>query len=573
MKMNKRIIITVFVILIITLAGLFVYILNDSTKEMPYNTFLSQLENRQVKGVALSDNSHMMKVTLKREDSVIYQVVNPDKADFVESLLRNDVEVSYTSGAVLPASAQFIMVAGFFGIIIYGVYGKQKSIKLKDENEKTNIVTTLSDVAGNAEAKYLVSDIIHFIEEPKRYSEMGARMPRGVLLYGPPGTGKTLMAKAIAGEAGVSFYAMSGSDFVETYIGVGAKRVRELFTKAKKSKHAVIFIDEIDAIGKKRGGGVSAGHDERDQTLNALLTEMSGFHEREGIMVIAATNRIDTLDEALLRPGRFDRQIEITLPDLHAREAILKLYCNNKPIDKDVNLPDLAKTTAYFSGAMLENLINEAAIYAANHQIGIINKECLDQSFHNILAGMPKNDRSNISEYDRRVTAYHEAGHALVTKLLLKEHTVSKVTIIPSTKGTLGFSLSIPKESPYMQKWEIEANVKALLAGRAAEEINFGEKAITTGAINDIEKASSLALNYLYQYGMDDEFGIFRIPEEYVSSQQNYLDRARERINGWYEEVKLLLEKHKLLLTGIAEALLENETLEEKDLIEIIQSY
>jgi cell division protease FtsH len=395
-------------------------------------------------------------------------------------------------------------------------------------------------------------------------------MPKGLLFYGPPGTGKTLMAKAIAGEADVPFYAMSGSDFVQMYVGVGASRIRTLFNKAKKHEKAVIFIDEIDAIGKKRARNSSASNDERDQTLNALLTEMSGFHDNQGIVVIGATNRLDTLDEALLRPGRFDRQIEIGLPDINSRKKILELHTKNKPLSDDVDLKALAKSTVGFSGAMLENLINEAAILAAKQQKKVISQSHIDRAFYTVLAGAPKTDLSYISYREREITAYHEAGHALATKLLLPENYISKVTIIPSVKGAGGFNLSIPKDSMYQSQRQILANIKMLLAGRAAEELIFGSQEITTGAGNDIQKASSLVVDYTNKFGMDPDMGLFSTYILQEGIDQELLEKCRSIINTLYEETKELLSQNIYALKNIARELLIKESLTGEDIEDLI---
>ena len=394
-------------------------------------------------------------------------------------------------------------------------------------------------------------------------------MPKGLLFYGPPGTGKTLMAKAIAGEAGVPFYAMSGSDFVQMYVGVGASRVRSLFAKAKKSRKAVIFIDEIDAIGKKRARSASASNDERDQTLNALLSEMSGFHDNQGIIVIGATNRLDTLDEALLRPGRFDRHIEIGLPDVNARRQILALHAKNKPLADSVDLDGLARSTVYFSGAMLENLLNEAAINAANDKSKYIKPEHIDKAFYTVIAGAQKMDRSYISELDRKITAYHEAGHALATQLLLPDYFISKVTIIPSVKGAGGFNLTIPKDEMFTTERQLKANIQVLLAGRAAEEIIFGSDEVTTGAGNDIQKASRLMVDYINKFGMDNELGLFSTEVLADSPDNELIAKCRGRMKELYDDTVRLIKDNLPSLEAITDELLEKESLSGDDIIRL----
>jgi cell division protease FtsH len=439
-----------------------------------------------------------------------------------------------------------------------------------------SVKVKFSNIAGNEEAVHSVEELIDFIHNPEKYTQYGARLPRGVILYGPPGTGKTLLAKAIAGEAGVPFYAVSGSDFVQVYVGVGASRIRELFKKARQVGKCVIFIDEIDALGKKRDGGLEGGgNDERDQTLNALLAEMSGFNENEGIVVVAATNRLDTLDEALLRPGRFDRHIEIGLPDVKARLKILRLHSKNKPVSKEVDLEKLAQQTVYFSGAQLENLMNEAAILAAKEGSGMIEDNHIEKAFYTVIAGFEKKDRSTISEMDRKITAYHEAGHALVTKLVAPENRVSKVTIIPSTKGAGGFSMNIPPNRMYFKKRDMENNIKIMLAGRCSEEIIFGKENITTGASNDLEKATRVLTDMVRRFGMTESSGLLNYDVLYENGirgvQDNFLDEAKRILDALYMEVRDLLTENKTLLEKIAIRLLKEETLDEEQLDYLVQ--
>ncbi|WP_337527304.1 AAA family ATPase, partial [Zhenhengia sp.] len=426
-------------------------------------------------------------------------------------------------------------------------------------------------IAGNHEVKDQVEDIIGFIKDPQKYTQLGARMPKGLIFYGPPGTGKTLMAKAIAKEAGVPFFSLSGSDFVQMYVGVGASRIREVFKEARKHERAVIFIDEIDAIGKKRSNNLSGSNEEKDQTLNALLTEMSGFKHDEGIVVIAATNRLELLDDALLRPGRFDRQIEIGYPDQGAREQIIKLYLQGKPISDEVDSEKLARQTVRFTGAMLENLLNEAAILAAKAGEIKITMNHIEKAFSVVLAGAEKKDRSYITQEERRITAFHEAGHALITKLIVPMQRVVKVTIVPTVKGAGGFSMSIPKDSMYMTKRDFISQIQIALAGRAAEEIIFGKDLITTGASNDIEKATYYLKELITRYGMDDTYGLINC--EVIcpgSSNQELLKVCKEKMDQIYEETKLVLKEHEEKLMVLAEALLEHETLNEDKIIELI---
>ncbi len=564
----KKILIVILSILILSAAALtgFLYY-NKSDPKLAYPSFLEAVEQNRVEEVVLNSTGNTFVVKLSGEPKTDYRVPNPKTENFTEFLLVNGIEVSYGSEAGANVLRVLLVAVLAGGIIWYTrSAGNSKLISDANKKKKSTPSVTLDQVAGNAEAKSMVEDIIGFIKNPDQYAAVGARMPKGLLFYGPPGTGKTLMAKAIAGEANVPFYTMSGSDFVQMYVGVGASRIRNLFNKAKKNEKAVIFIDEIDAIGKKRARNSNASNDERDQTLNALLTEMSGFHDHQGIVVIGATNRLDTLDEALLRPGRFDRQIEIGLPDVNSRKKILALHAKRKPIGDDVDFDELAKSTVYFSGAMLENLMNEAAIQAANEKQQVILKSHIEKAFYTVIAGAPKTDRSYITERDRRITSCHEAGHALVTKLLLPENYISKVTIIPSVRGAGGFNLSIPKDTLYQTKRQMLSSIKMLLAGRAAEELFFGASEVTTGASNDIQKASTMIVDYINKYGMDSEMGLFSMEVLEKGHDGQSVEKYRSLMNSLYEETRELLKENFCLLEKINSELLEKETLNGDDI-------
>ena len=550
---------------LILIASVFSY--KNSQQTMTYNDFITSMNRGEVDSVIFQATQSYIEVKLNGQTKT-YKVPNPNSNDFIDFLLSNNVQISYSDSANGSLPAQLILFALIAAGAVYYFYRRSGNSLVQNANSKQKDMVTfmLNDIAGNVEAKAMVDDIIQFIKNPDKYTDIGAKMPRGILFYGPPGTGKTLMAKAIAGEAQVPFYPMSGSDFVQMYVGVGASRIRELFKKAKKAEKAVIFIDEIDAIGKKRGRQPGGGNDERDQTLNALLTEMSGFHERDGIVVIAATNRLDTLDEALTRPGRFDRLIEIGLPDVNARKKILELHTGTKRISDSVNLGALAKSTVSFSGAMLENLLNEAAIYAANDSKCSIEPRHIDKAFYTVIAGAEKADTSYIKEWDRKVTAFHEAGHALITKLLLPESYISKVTIIPSVQGAGGFSLSIPEDSLFLTKRKMIANMKVLLAGRASEELIFGSDEITTGASNDIEKVSGLIMDFINRYGMEVEFGLFNSNVLDSPIPSELLDLCRDKLNEFYIDTKKLLSENLTYLHNIASALLEKESLNADDI-------
>ena len=567
----RKIMIYIMTAIVVILIAAGIYSINKPELELTYPSFLEAVEEGQVKEVIINKEGHTFDVYLSDLADIKHKVPNPQSEDFIEFLLMNEIPVSYKNDN-LSSIAGLLIVAAIGAAIIYNTRGGGATKKLiKDANKKDeDVKVTLDSVAGNVEAKSMVEDIIGFIKNPNQYTDVGARMPKGLLFYGPPGTGKTLMAKAIAGEADVPFYAMSGSDFVQMYVGVGASRIRGLFNKAKKHDKAVIFIDEIDAIGKKRARNSSASNDERDQTLNALLTEMSGFHDNQGIVVIGATNRLDTLDEALLRPGRFDRQIEIGLPDVNSREKILALHTKNKPLSDDIDLKYLAKSTVGFSGAMLENLLNEAAISAANDKKPIISQSNIDRAFYTVLAGAPKTDLSYISKREREITAYHEAGHALATKLLLPENYISKVTIIPSVRGAGGFNLSIPKDTMYQSGRQILGNIKILLAGRAAEELIFGSNEITTGASNDIQKASSLIMDYTNKYGMDPDIGLFSTHIFSEGIDKELIKKCRALISKLYQETRELLENNLDALNSITKELLEKESLNGEEIDKLI---
>ncbi|MBC7959205.1 MAG: ATP-dependent zinc metalloprotease FtsH, partial [Vallitaleaceae bacterium] len=534
-----------------------------SQKEMSYLDFMKALDERQVSQVVIKNNEKLV-IELLTGDRFI--VPNPLKADLKETLLLRGVTVksSTLASSSGPISSVIILLV-VFGVIFFSRKGNNDNKELirdvHKKNEHPEKLIKFEQVAGNYEAKEMVKDIIDFIKEPEKYEGIGAKMPRGVLLYGLPGTGKTLLAKAIAGEADVPFYAMSGSDFVQMYVGVGANRIRQLFKTARKSEKAVIFIDEIDALGKSRGSKTNSANDEREQTLNALLTEMSGFHTSQGIVVIGATNRADTLDAALLRPGRFDRQIEVALPDQVAREEILHLYLKQKPIAEDVDVHQLSKNTVSFSGAMLEHLVNEAAIGAANKGDNVIQMAHLDKAFYTVVAGMEKkNHKLLANKEEQKITAYHEAGHALVSRLLLPETEVAKVSIIPTTKGVAGYNYNIPQDKMFKRKGEILSNIMVLLGGRAAESLIFGEDNVTTGAMNDIKVASEELYNYFKKYGMDEDHGLFSLEIANALDDVIY-EQCREKMKTFYQDTKALLFKNEKSLILVAELLIQKEAI------------
>ena len=434
---------------------------------------------------------------------------------------------------------------------------------------------TFKDVAGADEEKEELQEIVEFLRDPDKYLKLGAHIPKGVLLVGPPGTGKTLLAKAVAGEAGVKFLSISGSDFVEMYVGVGASRVRDLFVQAKKDAPAIVFIDEIDAVGRQRGSGLGGGHDEREQTLNQLLVEMDGFGSNEGVVVLAATNRVDILDPALLRPGRFDRQVYVGLPDIKGREEILKIHARNKPLAEDVDLGQVAKGTPGFTGADLENLLNEAALLTGRQDKAAIDKACIDEAVIKVIAGPEKHSRV-IPQQERKLTAYHEAGHAVVMRALPQHDPVHQITIVPRGQAG-GMTISLPDEDrSYLSREYMIQQIVSLLGGRAAEQLMLGD--ISTGASNDIQRATSMARKMVGTYGMSAKMGNVAFDtgsdEVFIGKSMGptrpYSEKTaaemdseiRAIIDEAYDKALAIIRDHQQQLTGIAEYLLVNETMD-----------
>ncbi|MCT4607272.1 MAG: AAA family ATPase [Marinisporobacter sp.] len=575
MGLKKKTIIIVMITLLVGLLSSLAYFKLQDKEEilnLSYNQFIEKMKAGDVKNIYLVDEPRL-KGTLKNGSS--FATDHPRTENFKEILLINNVLVEENKENIMIMNiisfVGFIIAFGAMGIFLSRQSSKQTSREFSKMSnmeavDQGDIKITFENVAGNEEAKENIMDLVDFLQNPEKYRKYGARMPRGVILYGPPGTGKTLLAKALAGEANVPFFAVSGSDFVQIYAGLGAGRIRSLFKKAREKGKCVIFIDEIDALGKKRDG--LNGNDETDRTLNALLTEMSGFHENEGIIVIAATNRLDTLDEALLRPGRFDRQIEVGLPDVKARHKILEFYGNTKPLGTNIDLKRIAHETVYFSGAQLENLMNESAILAAKENAEYIHKKHMDKAFYTVIAGEEKKDRSAISDKDQEITAYHEAGHALMTKLIAPLNKVTKVTIIPSTKGAGGFSMNIPPDRMYQTKKDMMDHIKIALAGRVAEEIIFGEENITTGASNDIEKATQIIVSMIKKFGMNKQVGLLNYDVlqgmRGTGADGEIIKEARLVMGKLYEETKNIVYGHREILEAIAQELIEKETLNEE---------
>ncbi|MBC2580195.1 ATP-dependent metallopeptidase FtsH/Yme1/Tma family protein [Clostridium sp. DJ247] len=575
-KMKKKYILIPVITAVLSLAALlFLNFVETPKTHKSYVLFLKDVSNKKVSTVYITSAP---KIVVKLNDGKKYETDNPRTNNFKEIMLKDGVSVSEQ----LPSDTKQIypMVTLFMSLIAIVVMSVKfsniaskriRSVDALDAAAVADLGLGFDNVAGNEEAKESVQDIVDFLKNPEKYASYGARMPKGVIFYGEPGTGKTLLAKAVAGEAGVPFYAVSGSDFIQVYVGVGASRIRQLFKKARNNStgKAVIFIDEIDAIGKKRDGGRgTGGSDERDQTLNALLTEMSGFNEKEGIVVMAATNRLDMLDPALLRPGRFDRHIEVNLPDISAREKIINLHFKNKPMG-NISIKEWAQKTSYFSGAKLESLVNEAAILACKENSPNIENSHLDTAFSIVLAGHEKKNRDHIKDIDKKITAYHEVGHALVSLKVLPEEKVSKVTIIPSTKGAGGYTLSIPEDRMFQNKDYLRKRIMVLLGGRAAEEIIFGADYITTGAHNDLQRSTQIAFNMITQYGMGNTLGLLNMQEllDLNLNQDEVIKECKDLIDSIYEEVKQLLIKENHNLENITKLLIEKETLHEEDLV------
>ncbi len=454
-------------------------------------------------------------------------------------------------------------------------FGKARARLGSDEKKKVYF----KDVAGEDEEKEELREVVEYLRDPSKFTKLGARIPRGVLLVGPPGTGKTLLAKAVAGEAGVPFYSISGSDFVEMYVGVGAARVRDLFDTAKKNPASIVFIDEIDAVGRHRGAGLGGGHDEREQTLNQLLVEMDGFGSNDGVIVIAATNRPDILDPALLRPGRFDRQITVGYPDVRGREEILRVHAQGKPFEADVDLSLLARTTVGFTGADLANLLNEAALLAARKNKSLIGMDDLEEATIKVLVG-PKKKSKIITDHEKKLTAYHEAGHAIVTRIMKPDSPVHQISIIPTGRAG-GYTLSLPKDDRnYMSKREMESEIVTLLAGRAAEKLILGD--ISTGASNDLQRVTTMARNMVTRFGMSDNLGPIVYGSEHgqdevflgrdFSTIRNYSEETASKIDteikrivdNAYAAALKVLEEHKDKLHFIAAYLFKNEIMEEE---------
>lgn len=605
MKRNGKII-AFYAILFI---GIFIAVnaLMESSSEEPkqYSEIVELFQEEKVESFEVkSDNTLKIKIkddkkTEDDEKEVSFRlrdlaIFENDLKDLILQQKKDGIikEFNYEQKAETPwwmgfLPYVFIIVAlGAFWMFIMNQVAGGKGGKINSfgrsraklgSHEKSKVL--FSDVAGADEEKEELMEVVEFLKNPEKFTKLGARIPRGVLLIGPPGTGKTLLAKAVAGEANVPFYSISGSDFVEMYVGVGASRVRDLFDTAKKSQNAIIFIDEIDAVGRHRGAGLGGGHDEREQTLNQLLVEMDGFGNSDGIIVMAATNRPDILDPALLRPGRFDRQITVGYPDIKGREEILKVHAKNKPFEDDVDLKTVAKTTAGFTGADLANLLNEAALLSARKGKHLIGMTELEEATTKVIVGPSKKSKI-ISEKEKRNTAYHEAGHAVITQLLETQDDVHQISIIPAGRA-LGYTLSLPSEDKVsMTKREMSEEIVSLLGGRAAEETIYGKEDVTTGASNDIERATKMAKNMVTKYGFSDLLGpiVYGTGHDEVflgrdfGSEKDYSERVagdidaevRQIVDTSYKKAMQILAENRAKLDFTAEYLVNHEIMDEE---------
>lgn len=594
-----------YILIVLVVVGLVNFFSGNNSKVQPlkYGEFYEKLKNGQVESLTMKPDRGVFLIEGKlagaKEGETFQTSVpfNETVENEILSMAAKGVEIEVlqadqTSGwinfltAIIPFAIIFIL---FFFLLNQAQgggnrvmnFGKSKAKLYTDDKKKV----TFKDVAGADEEKQELVEVVEFLKDPRKFTALGARIPKGILLVGPPGTGKTLLARAVAGEAGVPFFSISGSDFVEMFVGVGASRVRDLFENAKKNAPCIIFIDEIDAVGRQRGAGLGGGHDEREQTLNQLLVEMDGFDSNEGIIIIAATNRPDILDPALLRPGRFDRQIHVGRPDVKGREAVLRVHARNKPLADEVDLKTIAMRTPGFSGADLENLLNEAALVAARNNKKQIDMSDIDEATDRVIAGPAKKSRV-ISEKEKNIVAYHEAGHTVIGMLLEGAEVVHKVTIIPRGQAG-GYAVMLPKEDRYfMTKQELIDKITGLLGGRAAEEITFNE--VSTGASNDFQRATEIARRMVTEFGMSEKLGPMQFGTGHgsqvflgrdIQTEQNYSDEfarlidieIQNIINNAYERCKKLLLENQDKLNLIAETLKEVETLDAEQIKSLME--
>ena len=586
-----------YVLILLIIIGVLQYIMSGTQQKtvLTWSQFVTDMNNHEIKSLSVTSNGATIQLdgTLANNsqftsralysDQIVAQISKQPNVT-INAPPKESAWLSFLS-TIVPFLLMFVLIFFLFNQGQGGGnrvmnFGKSRARLYSEEKKRV----TFNDVAGADEEKAELIEVVEFLRDPRKFTAVGARIPKGVLLIGPPGTGKTLLARAVAGEAGVPFFSISGSDFVEMFVGVGASRVRDLFENAKKNSPCIIFIDEIDAVGRQRGAGLGGGHDEREQTLNQLLVEMDGFAGNEGIIMIAATNRPDILDPALLRPGRFDRQITVDRPDVRGREQILRVHSRNKPVSRDVNMDVIAKRTPGFTGADLENVLNEAALLTARRDKSVVEMSEIDEAIDRVIAGPEKRSRV-ISDKEKRLVAFHEGGHAIAGYYLEGGNQVHKVTIIPRGMAG-GYTVSLPKEDrSFMTKEDILDQVVELLGGRVAEEIVLGE--ISTGASNDLERVTAIVRRMITEFGMSAKLGPMQFGHRQgqvflgrdIASEQNYSEaiayeidqEMRHIVDQCYEKTRALLTEHRSKLELLAQTLLEKETLDGEQIRQLME--
>ncbi len=591
--------------ILVIILGLQLYLSRrfSAPEQVPLSEIVTEIANNNVESIEVSGDG--LEVVLRNPPNAVVSSTKESSVGLMQTLSEMGVTAEQLNSFDFKPTDQsvwntFFSIALSLGPVLLllwifsrgfrqmqgggnNIFGFGRS-RAKNINDGDRPTVTFDDVAGVEEAKEEVQEVVQFLREPEKFVQVGARIPKGVLMIGPPGTGKTLLARAIAGEAGVPFFHISGSEFVEMFVGVGASRVRDLFNKAKEHAPSIVFVDEIDAVGRQRGAGLGGGHDEREQTLNQILVEMDGFSNETNVIVIAATNRADVLDPALLRPGRFDRKVIVDLPDVVGREQILKIHARGKPVASEVSFPDISRLTAGFSGADLENLVNEAAIFAARRNKMTIGLREFQEAFDRIAIGPERKSRV-ISEEDKELTAYHEAGHAVTSFYLINTDPVQKITIIPRGRAG-GYTMSIPEDRMTMTTEYFEDQIALLLGGRAAEDIFFGQ--VTTGASNDLQRATQLARMMVMQYGMSDSLGLRTYGEQqgniflgremgfgrdYSEEAARLIDEeVREILNRNYMRAKQIINDNRDRLVALVERLIEVETLDRKGFEDVMNA-